>query len=478
MDPSLNEYTRRRFLGNVTTGLMGVGLSHLLGMNSLQGQHNWKPGLGLTHIKPRAKRVLQIFCPGAASHMDLWEHKPMLEKYDGQPLPGEENFVSFQGKNGPLMRSPWDFKPAGDSGKMISTMLPHMAGHVDDIAFFHGMQSKTNTHGPGCVFMNTGHPTEGFPSAGAWISYALGSMADDLPTYVAIPDIRGEPPNGKANWSNGFLPANHQAIVMAAHQPVRNLNRPKGVSQQEEQDTRELLHFLNENHASLRPEESDLRARMSAYELAGRMQLSAPQVSDFKSEPRHVHQLYGSDSHNELKAAYARNCILARRLLERGVRYVNLYCASRASGVDGLLNWDAHKTLQADYQRHLPVFDQPTAALLTDLKQRGMMEDTLVLWTTEFGRMPTRQHGTIGRDHNPDGFTLWMMGGGVKGGTSYGATDDFGRRAEVNPTTIWEFYSTVLHILGLDYQQLSWYHNGLDRRLTDVHGHVIKDVLL
>ena len=478
MDPSLNEYSRRRFLGNVTTGLMGVGLSHLIGMDSLRGQHNWQPGVGLTHIKPRAKRILQIFCPGAASHVDLWEHKPMLEKYDGQPLPGEENFVSFQGKNGPLMRSPWDFRPAGESGKMISAMLPHMARHVDDIAFFHGMKSKTNTHGPGCVFVNTGHPTEGFPSAGAWISYALGSMTEDLPTYVAIPDIRGEPPNGKANWSNGFLPARHQAIVMAAHQPVRNLQRPEEVGRQEERDTRDLLRFLNEKHASLHPEESELRARISAYELAGRMQVSAPQVTDFKSEPRHVHQLYGSDSPNELKAAYARNCILARRLLERGVRYVNLYCASRASGVDGLLNWDAHKTLQADYERHFPIFDQPTAALLTDLKQRGMMEDTLVLWTTEFGRMPTRQHGTIGRDHNPDGFTLWMMGGGVKGGASYGATDDFGRRAEVNPTTIWEFYSTVLHILGLDYQQLSWYHSGLDRRLTDVHGRVIKEVLI
>jgi hypothetical protein len=481
MHDPLHEYSRRRFLGNVTTGLMGVGLSHLLGKDILQAEMaaglGWKPDSGMTHIPPRAKRVLQIFCPGAASHMDLWEHKPMLEKYDGQPLPGEENFVSFQGKNGPIMRSPWGFKPAGESGKMISSMMPHMAGHVDDIAFFHGMQSKTNTHGPGCVFVNTGHPTEGFPSAGSWISYALGSMADDLPTYVAIPDIRGEPPNGKANWSNGFLPAKHQAITMAAHKPIRNLNQPKGVGDDEEQKTREFLQFLNENHAGIRREESELQARMGAYELAAKMQLSAPEVSDFKSEPEHIHKLYGTDSQNSLKASYARNCLLSRRLLERGVRYVNLYCASRASGVDGLLNWDAHKTLKDDYSRHIPVFDQPTAALLTDLKQRGLMEDTLVLWTTEFGRMPTRQNGTVGRDHNPDGFTLWMMGGGVKGGTSYGATDDFGRRAEVNPTTIWEFYSTVLHILGLDYNQLSWYHNGLDRRLTDVHGHVIKDVL-
>ncbi|MBT6769116.1 MAG: DUF1501 domain-containing protein [Opitutales bacterium] len=481
MNDPLNSYSRRRFLGDVTTGLMGVGLSQLLDQDLFAAQAkalgSWEPGESMTHIKPRAKRVLQIFCPGAASHMDLWEHKPMLEKYDGKPLPGEENFMSFQGKNGPLMRSPWDFKPAGQSGKMISSMLPHMAQHVDDIAFFHGMQSKTNTHGPGCVFANTGHDTEGFPSAGAWVSYALGSMADNLPTYVAIPDIRGEPPNGKANWSNGFLPAKHQAISMAAHKPIRNLETPSSIGSKEEQRTREMTRFLNERHASSRSEETELQARMSAYELAAKMQLSAPEASDFKSEPQHVHSLYGTDSKNSLKASYAENCLLARRLLERGVRYVNLYCASRASGVDGLLNWDAHKTLKEDYDRHLPVFDQPTAALLADLKQRGLMKDTLVIWTTEFGRMPTRQNGTVGRDHNPDGFTLWMMGGGVKGGTSYGATDDFGRRAEVNPTSIWEFYSTVLHILGLDYNQLSWYHNGLDRRLTDVHGRVIKDVL-
>ncbi len=466
---TLSELTRRKFLGNVATGVMGMGLHDLIARDAFASS---KP-----HFPPKAKRVLQIFCPGAASHMDLWEHKPMLEKMHGKPLPGEENLVSFQGKNGPLMKSPWTFKPAGKSGKMISSMMPHMAEHVDDIAFFHGMHSKTNTHGPGCIFINSGHTSEGFPSAGSWISYGLGSMTDELPTYVAIPDIRGEPPNGKANWSNGFLPARHQAIVMAAQQPIRNLKTPDSISVQEEKQTRDLLSFLNKNHASQRPAESELQARIGAYELAARMQLSAPEVSDFSKEPKHIHQLYGTDSKNSLTASYASNCLLARRLLERDVRYVSLYCASRASGVDGLLNWDAHKTLKADYERHFPIFDQPTAALLTDLKQNGLLEDTLVLWTTEFGRMPTSQQGTAGRDHNPDGFTLWMMGAGVKGGISYGATDQFGRRAEKNPTTIWEFHSTVLHLMGLDFNQLSWYYNGLDRRLTDVHGHVIKQVL-
>lgn len=473
----MDEYlpsTRRTFLGNTTTGLMGVGLSQLLGRDALSAAASSPTG---PHFAPKAKRVLQIFCPGAASHVDLWEHKPMLEKYHDKPLPGEEDFVSFQGKNGPLMRSPWEFSRVGESGKMWSSMLPHLSKHADDIAFFHGMTSKTNTHGPGCVFVNTGHATEGFPAAGAWISHALGSLTDNLPTYVAIPDIRGEPPNGKANWSNGFLPAKHQAIVMAAHQPIRNIDRPPGVSEEVEAGTRDLVGFLNRRHAAARPAETDLQARIEAYELAARMQMSAPEVREFASEPDHIHKLYGTDSPNELKAAYARNCLLSRRLLERGVRYVNLYCSSRASGVDGLLNWDAHKTLRADYERHCPIFDQPTAALLTDLKQRGMLEDTLILWTTEFGRMPTRQVGTAGRDHNPDGFTLWMMGAGVKGGVSHGATDDFGRRAERNPTTVWDFYSTVLHLLGLDYERLSHYHNGIDQRLTDVHGGVIRQVM-
>ena len=473
----LAELTRRRFLGNVYSGLGGVGLMHLLGRAAAAEQPAWEAGRGQTHHAPKAKRVLQIFCPGAASAMDLWEYKPSLEKYHGKPLPGEENFVSFQGKNGNLMKSPWEFAPAGESGKLITSMLPQMARHVDNIAFIHSMHSKTNTHGPGCVFMNTGHPTEGFPSAGAWTSYALGSENENLPAYVAITDVRGEPPNGKANWSNGFLPARHQAIMMSDQQPIRNLARPDSVSESEEAASRKLLARLNGNFAAANPAESDLQARVAAYELAAKMQLSAPEVSDLARESAVTHKQYGTQDENPLKAAYARNCLLARRLLERDVRYVNLYCASRASGVDGLLNWDAHKTLKADYDRHCPIFDQPTAALLTDLKQSGLLDDTLVLWTTEFGRMPTHQAGTAGRDHNPDGFTCWMMGAGIKGGVSYGATDEFGRRAEVNPTTVWDFYATVLHLLGFEHEKLTWYHNGLDRRLTDVHGHVIKEIL-
>lgn len=471
--------TRRGFLENMYTALATIGLGHLLerDLPASEGQGAWEPGKNQTHFPAKAQRVLQIFCPGAASHLDLWDYKPELEKRHGQPLPGEGQFVSFQGPNGNLMKSPWSFVPCGESGKRISSMLVHLARHVDSIAFIHSMVSKTNTHGPGCIFMNTGQVTEGYPAAGAWVSYALGSANENLPAYVAIPDIRGEPPNGKANWSNGFLPARYQAIVLAAHQPIRNLDRPQEITDQEENATREFLGWLNRRDAQRHGGQSELEARIAAYELAARMQLSAPEVADLASESATVHRLYGTDDPNPLKAAYARNCLLARRLLERGVRYVNLYCASRASGVDGLLNWDAHKTLKADYERHIPIFDQPTAALLTDLKQTGLLEDTLVLWTTEFGRMPTHQAGSTGRDHNPDAFTCWMMGAGIKGGVSYGATDEFGRRSVENVTTVWDFYATVLHVLGFDHTRLTWYHNGTDRRLTDVHGHVIHEIL-
>ena len=468
MNPLL-DLTRRRFLGQMATGLTGVALSRLVA-----AENALPPG---AHFAPKAKQVLQIFCPGGASHIDLWEHKPMLEKFHGTPLPGGEKEMSFQGKNGNLMRPPWAFAPAGQSGKMLSTLLPHMARHADDIAFIHSMTSQTNTHGPGCVNMNTCFTREGYPSAGSWVSYALGSLNDNLPTYIAIQDLRGEPPNGKANWSNGFLPARFQAVAMAAQQPLRNLARPASISSAEDEAAREFLRTVNREHERQHPGNSELAARMAAYELAAKMQLAAPEVSDLRGEPQHIHALYGTGDANSLKAAYARNCLLARRFLERGVRYVSLYCASRASNVDGFLNWDAHKTLKADYERHGPIFDQPTAALLADLKQRGMLDDVLVVWCTEFGRMPTHQEGTTGRDHNPDAFTTWRMGAGIKGGVSHGATDDFGRRSVQDVTSVYDFYATVLHLLGLDHERLTFYFNGLQQRLTNVHGHVIKSVL-
>lgn len=459
---------RRTFLSNMTAGLTGVAVA------SLDTQRTF--GNASSTNAPKAKQVLQIFCPGAASHIDLWDFKPELEKLDGQPLPGPAE-VTFQGTNGNLMKSPWKFVPCGESGKMITSMLPHLSKHVDDMAFIHSMSSKTNTHGPGCIFMNSCFTREGYPTAGAWVSHALGSMNENLPTYVAIQDVRGEPPNGKANWGNGFLPAKHQGVAISAHQSLRNLTRPAHITSDEEAASRDFLQKMNHLHSADRGERDDLQARMASYELAAKMQMAAPEVTDLTKEPQYIHELYGTNDPNKLKAEYARNCLLSRRLLEQGVRYVSLYCASRASAVDGLLNWDAHKTLKSDYERHLPIFDQPTAALLSDLKQRGMLENTVVVWCTEFGRMPTHQAGTSGRDHNPDAFTTWMLGAGIRPGISYGATDEFGRRATENVASAYDFYATLLHLLGLDHEKLTYYHNGANRRLTDVHGHVITPIL-
>ncbi|HEY3740023.1 MAG TPA: DUF1501 domain-containing protein [Bryobacteraceae bacterium] len=459
--------TRRDLFSDILLGLPAIALGNLMAAT----------GKVAPHHTPRARRVLQIFCPGGASHIDLWDYKPELEKRNDQPMPGAEKEVSFQGANGNLMRSPWNFVQRGQSGKYVTEMLPHLGGMVDDMAFIHSMTSRSNTHGPACVMMNTGFMFEGFPSAGGWVTYALGSTNENLPAYVAIPDIRGTPPSGPANWTAGFLPAEYQGIAFNATEPIQNLKRPDQIGEAEDEATRAFIGNLNARHAARFPGDTDLRARIASYELAARMQLSAPEVSDFARETKATHELYGTNDANPLIAAYARNCLLARRLLERDVRYVQLFCSSRASGVDGLLNWDAHKTLKSDYERHCPILDKPTAGLISDLRSRGLLKDTLVIWTSEFGRLPTHQEGTLGRDHNPDAFTVWMTGAGVKGGVSYGATDDFGRRSVENVSTIHDLWATVLDVLGLDHERLTWYHNGINRRLTDVHGHVIREVL-
>lgn len=472
---------RRRFLGDMASCAGSVALAWLLerdaraaGPVAQASPVAPRPA----HFAPKAKRVLQIFCPGAASHIDLWEHKPELDKWHGQPMPGDAKVVTFQGGNGNLMRSPWGFTRRGQSGKHISNLLPHLGAFADDIAFVHSLTARSNTHGPAMLQMNTGFVFEGFPSMGAWTSYALGTENQDLPAFVAIPDPRGLPPSGPANWTNGFLPAAYQGVAFNTDRPIANLSSPPGRSVAAEEDLRGFLGRLNGRHLAEHAGHSELDARIAAYALAARMQLSAPEVSAISGEDARTLEMYGANDANPLKAGYARNCVLARRLLERGVRFVQLYCGACASQVDGLLNWDAHKTLRADMERHCPILDQPTAALLTDLKRRGMLEDTLVLWTTEFGRMPTHQQGSQGRDHNPFGFTAWMAGAGVRGGTSYGATDAFGYKAEKDVSSIYDFHATVLHLLGLNHERLTYYQNGSQRRLTDVHGHVLRPILV
>src|SRR5712671_4769909 len=456
---------RRRFLAESASGLGAIALSALL--DAAGRSTRARPSLRQTgpldqrppHFPPKASRVVMLFCSGALSHIDSWDHKPELIARDGQPLPGADKLITFQGENGNLTRSPWPFKPRGRCGKYLSDLLPNLAGLADDMCFIHSMTSRTNTHGPGENFMSTGFTLEGFPSAGSWVSYALGSAAQNLPAFVAIPDPRGVPQTGANNWGNGFLPAVFQGTAFNASRPVRHLARPDGIGAATDTATAEYLRLLNDQHLAKYPGDTELSARIASYELAARMQLSIPEVSDISGESAATRQLYGADDRNPLKAAFARNCILARRLCERGVRFVQLFNGSYAMG-EGVGNWDGHKSLKAQYDVHAPILDQPAAALLTDLRARGLLEDTLFVCTTEFGRMPTFQKGASGRDHNPAGFTVWLAGAGVKAPFSYGRTDDFGYQATADIATVYDLHATVLHLLGLDHKRVTFYHNG------------------
>jgi hypothetical protein len=477
--------SRRGFLQNTTTGLGAIALSGLLQRQGLMAATPIRPlvkaGNPLAarepHFDARAKRVLVIFCSGACSQLESWDWKPQLAKMDGKPLPGaKDSFLTFQGENGNLVRPLYEFKPRGQSGKMVSEMFPHLATLADDLCFIHSMTAKSNTHGPAENQMSTGFTLDGFPSIGSWSSYALGSEAEDLPAFVAIPDPRGVPQAGVNHWSNGFLPAVFQGTAFNAKRPIYNLAAPAGISAGADAAARDLLKRLNDRHLEQYPGDFELSARIASYELAAKMQLSVPEVSDLTKESASTLKAYGADDPDPVRSGFAKNCILARRLLERGVRFVQLFNGAYAMG-EGVGNWDGHKKLKEQYDIHAPIFDKPAAALVRDLKQRGLLEDTLVVWMTEFGRMPTFQKGASGRDHNPDGFTVWMTGAGVKKAFSYGATDELGHKAVENITTIYDLHATILHLLGLDHERLSFYHNGIERRLTDVHGHVVKAIL-
>jgi hypothetical protein len=359
---------------------------------------------------------------------------------------------------------------------MISNMLPNLAKLADELCFVHSMTAKSNTHGPAENQMSTGFILDGFPSMGAWASYALGTENRDLPAFVAIPDPRGVPQVGPNHWNSAFLPAVFQGTPFNADKPIPNLATPKEISPAAERDTRDFLKVLNDRHLAQHPGDGELFARIASYELAARMQLSAAEVGDFRGESPATLELYGVNDSNKVKAGFARNCLLARRLVERGVRFVQLFNGAYAMG-EGVGNWDGHKTLQSQYSIHAPILDQPCATLLRDMKSRGLLDETLVVWVTEFGRMPTFQKGASGRDHNPHGFTVWLAGAGVKRGFSYGATDEFGYKAVDKVATIYDLHATLLHLLGLDHERLSYYHNGAERRLTDVHGEVLTEIL-
>lgn len=469
---------RRRFLSDSATALGSVAVASLLHGDGLLANSTIDPSRPYaprpSHYPAKAKNVIVIFCAGAVSQLETWDYKPELIKHDGKPLKGGPA-VTFQGPAGNLARPQYCFRQRGQTGKWVSDMIPHLAELTDDIAFIHSLTSKSNTHGPAENFLSTGSVLDGFPSLGSWVTYALGSENQNLPTYVAIPDPRGVPQNGSNNWGPGFLPAAFQGTPFSASTPVRNLTPPE-VSKDVDQATRSLLSKMNQRHLKDHPNDNKLAARIASYELAARMQLSVPEVTDLKSESHHTLNMYGAnDTKNKHKAAFARNCILARRLIEKGVRFVQLFNGAYASA--GRLNWDGHSKLKEQYDVHAAILDQPAAALIRDLKQRGLLDDTLVVWCTEFGRMPMFQKGAKGRDHNPDGFTCWLTGAGVKPGVSHGVTDELGRKAVKDIHPLYDFNATILHLLGLNHEQLTFRHNGIERRLTNVEGHVIREVL-
>ncbi len=470
---------RRSFLTNMATALGSVALTSLLSADRLLADQTAfdpaRPFAGReSHFPARAKNVVVIFCAGAVSQLETWDYKPELIKFDGKPLEGGPA-VTFQGPTGELARPQYTFRPRGQTGKMVSDMIPHLAELTDDIAFVHSLTSKSNTHGPAENFLSTGFVLDGFPSLGSWVTYGLGSENQNLPAYVAIPDPRGVPQNGSNNWGPGFLPAAFQGTPFTAKEPIRHLS-PVGVGPEADDAARYLLQRMNRRHMEQHPGDGKLAARIASYELAARMQLSVPEISDLSTEPAHILKLYGADdTANPLKASFARNCILARRLIEKGVRFVQLFNGAYASG--GELNWDGHNKLKEQYDKHAAILDQPAAGLILDLKQRGLLSDTLVVWCTEFGRMPMFQKGAQGRDHNPDGFTCWLTGAGVKPGVSHGVTDELGRKAVHDIHPLYDFNATILHLLGLDHERLTYEHNGVQRRLTNVEGQVIREVL-
>ncbi|MCG6154390.1 DUF1501 domain-containing protein [Rubinisphaera margarita] len=483
---------RRSFLSTAGLSAAGLGLASLLqGQGLLAG--NAPTVAGKTPLRPEidpnnpyaprnphfeapAKQVLVIYLPGAVSHVDTFDYKPALFKLHGQKPPGLPA-VTFEGPSGNIARPFWEFKPRGETGKMVSDLLPHLAGQVDDFCFLHSMTTETSAHPQGENFMNTGFTMEGFPSFGAWVTYALGTENQELPAFVAINDPRGLARSGKNNFGNGFLPAAFQGTDFNAKNPPNNLHRPSGLSAQADRKTVDLLQRLNARHLEQYPDDANLAGRIASYELAGRMQTSVPDVMDLSGETAATIKSYGVEQGSELKREYAKNCILARRLLEKGVRVVQLFNGSDPAGGNGITNWDSHSDILKTHAMQAEIMDQPTAALIADLKQRGMLEDTLVVWATEFGRMPFLQANGTGRDHNPDAFTCFLTGAGVKKGFSYGESDEFGYKAAVDKLSVYDFNATLLHLMGLDHERLTFYHNGLERRLTNVHGHVVHDVL-
>ena len=478
--------SRRDWLATCGGGLGGLALAALEAERTRADGGQGHPAL--VH-PPRATRVVQLFMAGAASHIDLFDHKPELVKRHGQPSDFGEPVEAFQNGLGPWLKPIWPFRRYGACGKELADVVAPLGSVVDRIAFIHDMVSSSGVHSAATLLQTTGFVLPGFPGAGAWVGYALGSDNENLPTFVVLPDHRGYASNGVKNWDAGFLPAQHSGTVVTpgSAAPIADLRATaRFVTPEADAATRTALARLNGRHLAARPGDARLEARIRSYELAARMQLAAPEALSLADEPDHVLARYGLDRvapawPTEINAAeetwhFSLKCLTARRLLERGVRFVQVW-----SGNDNGFprrNWDSHEDVERDHGPLAAGMAHGAATLIQDLEQRGLLDDTIVMWTTEFGRMPSSQGGR-GRDHNPFVFTTWLCGGGIRGGVVHGASDAFGYKPldRDHPTTVHDVHATVLHLLGFDHTRLTWRHNGIDRRLTDVHGNVLADLL-
>jgi hypothetical protein len=496
----------RRYLWDFGGGLGGIALASMLGESPLAAAESaaapppsGAPGpagavgsrrTGRTHHRARAARVVQLFMAGAASHVDLFDYKPRLERDHGKAWDPGEKVELFQDGLGKTFASPWTWKRYGACGKHLSEIVAPLGSCVDHMAFVHNVVGKTGVHSQATYLQATGFQVPGFPGAGAWVSYALGSLNENLPAFVVLPDHRGYASNGPKNWGAGFLPAEHQGTIVrpGAERPIEDLFPPERgfIRPSSERAGREALERLNRLHLREREGDSRLEARIRSYELAARMQLAAPEVLDISGEPPSIRAMYGlehglvrfPEAINSIEEAdyFGRKCLIARRLLERGVRFVQIW-----SGCDNGFprrNWDSHEDIARDHGPLALGMARGAAALIRDLEQRGMLDDTVILWTTEFGRMPCAQGGA-GRDHNPFCFTNWLAGGGIAGGVSHGPSDEWGYKPLDRglPTLVHDIHATLLHLLGLDHERVTVRHNGIDRRLTDVHGGVIDAIV-
>lgn len=469
---------RREWIWNMGGGFTGAALAALLTQDGFRGtataQEGGKPRQPGPHFAAKAERVIFLMMNGAPSQVDTFDYKPELKKYAGKELPPDKNYINSGGRKVGYLTPEWrPFRPGGESGLMISDYFPRVRKHADKLAIVNSCHTDSHAHGSALVAMNTGKTFIGRPSLGSWAVYGLGTDNQSLPGYVVILDKRGGPISGQPNWSSGFMSAAYQGTLFRpTGNPILNLERPKHLDSESQRSQLDLLAQLNDEHLRSRQGNDELAARIQSYELAFRMQAEAPEAVDLGQETQATLDAYGVGS--QPTDEFGRNCLIGRRLLERGVRFVQLY----SGGGHLEETWDAHESIEKNHGRHAAEVDQPIDALLTDLEQRGLLDSTLVVWGGEFGRMPFSEgKDAPGRNHNPYGFSMWFAGAGIQGGLRYGSTDDFGFEAVENRVHLHDIHATILHVLGLDHEALTFFHQGRQESLTDVGGKVIHGIL-